>query len=119
MDLMSFLGQAAAKSGRVDELQQIFMETEGWISMTIEDKPIEIRPSEDPEKKEVLIISAVQAKERKKYLKVFEVRRDSTEQVVSVEEFIPDVKKKDETVDVPLLDAFVQGFQTPFRTKFN
>lgn len=117
--LMRFLGQAAAKSGRVDGLQQIFLVTEGWMSVANEDKPAEMRPSEDPEKKEVLIVSAIQVKERKKHLKVFEIRRDSTEQVVSVEEFIPDIKKKDETVDVPLLDAFVQGFQTAFRTKFN
>jgi len=119
MELMRFLGQAAAKSGRVDQLQQVFMVSEGWMSVASNDKPADIRPSEDPEKKEVLIISAMQIKERKKQLKVFEILRDSNEQVVSVEEFLPDEKKKDESVEVPLLDAFVQGFQMAFRTKFN
>ncbi len=119
VELMRFLGHAAAKSGRVNQLQQVFMVTEGWMSMADEDKPAEMRPSEDPNRKEVLIISAIQVQEHKKQIKLFEIRRDSNEQVVSLEEFLPDEKKKDETVDVPLLDAFVQGFQLTFRTKFN
>ena len=119
VELLRFLGQAAAKSGRVNQLQQIFMVTEGWMSVASEDKPAEIRPSQDPNRKEVLIISAIQMKESKKQMKVFEILRDSTEQVVGLEEFLPDEKKKDESVEIPLLDAFVQGFQTAFRTKFN
>ena len=87
--------------------------------MASEDKPAEIRPSQDPNRKEVLIISAMQMKERKKHLKVFEILRDSNEHVVGLEEFLPDEKKKDESVEIPLLDAFVQGFKLAFRTRFN
>ena len=119
VQLLRFLGQAAAKSGRVNQLQQVFMVNEGWMSVASEDKPEEIRPSQDPNRKEVLIISAIQMKERKKQMKVFEILRDSSEQVVGLEEFLPEEKKRDESVDIPLLDAFVQGFQTVFRTKFN
>ena len=119
VQLLHFLGQAAAKSGRVNQLQQVFMVNEGWMSVASEDMPAEIRPSQDPNRKEVLIISAIQMKERKKQMKVFEILRDNSEQVVGLEEFLPDEKKKDESVDIPLLDAFVQGFQTAFRTKFN
>ncbi len=117
--LMRSLGQAAAKSGRVNQLQQIFMVTEGWMSMADEDKPAELRPSEDPNRKEVLIISAVQIKEHKKYLKVYEVFRDPDEQVVGMEEFLPNEKKEDVLVEVPLLDAFVDGFQMAFRARNN
>ncbi|SRR6266540_3853299 len=81
VELMRFLGQAAAKSGRVDQIQQIFMVTEGWMSVASEDKPPEIQPSQDPNRKEVLIITAIQIKERKKHMKVFEILRDSTKQV--------------------------------------
>ena len=119
VELLRFLGQAAAKSGRVNQLQQVFMVSEGWMSVASEDQPAEIRPSQDPNKKEVLIISAMQMKERKKQMKVFEILRDSSEQVVGLEEFLPDEKKRDETVDIPLLDAFVQGFQFAFRIRFN
>jgi len=118
IELMRFLGQAAAKTGRVDQLQQVFMVSEGWMSVASEDKPLEMRPSQGPEKKEVLIISGIQMKERKKLLKVFEILRDSEEQVISLEEFLPEAKK-DETAEVPLLDAFIHGFQTALRTNFN
>lgn len=119
VELMRSLGQASAKSGRVDHLQQVFMVSEGWMSVASEDQPVEIRPSQDPNKKEVLIISAIRMKERKKQMKVFEILRDSNEQVVDLQEFLPDEKKKDKSVEIPLLDAFVQGFQTAFRTKFS
>jgi len=118
VELMRFLGQAAAKSGRVSHLEQVFMVSEGWMSEPSEDKPTSLRPSEDPNRKEVLIISAIQTRERKKHLKVYEVSRDKYEQVTSIEEFSPE-DKSEATVEVPLLDAFVQGFQTAFRTKFN
>src|SRR5687768_8102158 len=98
VELLRFLGQAAAKSGQVSQLQQIFMVTEGWMSVASEDKSAEIQPSQDPNRKEVLIISAIQMKERKKQMKVFEILRDSSEQVVGLEEFLPDEKKKDKSV---------------------
>ena len=119
VELMRSLGQAAAKIGRVDHLQQVFMVSEGWLSVASEDQPAERRPSQDPNKKEVLIISSMQIKQRKKQMKVFEIRRDSNEHVVDLEEFLPDEKKKDLSAEIPLLDAFVQGFQTGFRTKFS
>jgi hypothetical protein len=115
VELMRFLGQAAAKSGRVDQLQQVFMVSEGWMSEPRGD----MSPSQDPNRKEVLIISAIQMKERKKQMEIFEIFRDTSEQVVSIEKFLPHTEKKDQTVDIPLLDAFVQGFQTAFRTKYN
>src|SRR5688572_10646540 len=117
LQLMGFLGQAAAKSGRVDQLQQVFMVSEGWMSTPSRDESAQLRPSQDPNRKEVLIISAVQVRDRKNHLKLFEVLRDDNEKVVRLEEFLSEEKK--ESVEVPLLDAFVQGFQMAFRTKFN
>lgn len=115
VEFMRFVGQVAAKSGKFDQLQQVFMITEGWMSESSET----IRPSEDPQKKEVLIISAIQMKERKKQMEIIEILRGDKDQVVRLEEFLPDKEKKDERIDVPLLDAFVDGFQTVFLTKFN
>jgi len=117
--LMRFLGESAAESGRVNQLRQVFMVSEGWMSMAKEHKPSEFRPSQDPDRKEVLIISSIQIKEHNKQLKLFEILRDSNEQVVDLKEIIPDQGKKEGSVEVPLLDAFVQGFQLTFRTKFN
>src|SRR5918996_2946281 len=81
VELMRFLGQAAAKSGRINQLQQVFMVTEGWMSEPREEKGELIRPSEDPNRKEVLIVSAIQMAEGKKHIKIYEVIRDQYEQV--------------------------------------
>ena len=117
VELMRFLGQAAAKSGRVHRLEQIFMVTEGWMSEPREESKF-IRPSEDPHRKEVLIVSAIQMTERKKHLKVYKVVRDQYKQVTGMEEFLAD-SPQETSVDVPLLDALVEGFQTGFRIKYN
>lgn len=119
VELLRFLGQVAAKSGRIDQLKQVFMVTEGWMSEPSEDIPTRIRPSEDPHRKEVLIISAIQVNNHKKQIEIFEIVRDINEQVVEIEKFLPYEKKEDDSVEVPLLDAFVQGFQTAFQTKYN
>ena len=119
MELMHFLGESAAESGRVNQLRQVFMVSEGWMSMAKENKQAELRPSQDPDRKEVLIISSIQIRERKKQLKLFEILRDRDEQVVDLIEILPDQGEKEDSVEIPLLDAFVQGFQLAFRTKFN
>ncbi|MBV5343245.1 hypothetical protein JZU68_06410 [bacterium] len=118
IELMRFLGQMAAKSGRVNQLKQVFMVSEGWMVMASKDKPAMIRPSHDPNRKEVLIIAGMQMRERKKHLKLFEILRDNNENVIGLEEFTP-TTQKNEAVENPLLEAFVYGFQTAFRTKYN
>jgi len=52
----------------------------------------ETRPSKDSNKKGVLIISTIQINARKKDLKVFEILPDANDQVVGVEEFLPEAK---------------------------
>jgi hypothetical protein len=119
LEMMHLLGQAAARSGRIDRLQQIFMVSEGWMSEPSEDKPTDMPSSQDPDRKEVLIISVIQVKESRKNLKIFEIIRDSDEKVLDIKEFLSAKEKKDEAVDVPLLDAFVHGFREAFRIRYN
>jgi len=117
--LMQFLGRATAKSGRVDRLQQVFMASEGWMSVANEDTPVDVRPPDDPERIEVLIVSAVKVESQKRQLKLFEVLRGNHEKVIGFKEFSPDEEKKDGSVDTPLLDAFVFGFKMEFRARNN
>ncbi len=69
LELMRFFGQAAAKSGKVGKLEQVFLISEGWMSVASKDKPLEMRPSQDPARKEVLIISGLELKGLKKSLR--------------------------------------------------
>ncbi len=117
--LLRFLGQAAVKTGSIGQLQQVFIITEGWLSVGIKEESSEVRPSQDPNRKEVLIISGMQIKERRKIMKLFEILRDDENQVISLEESLRDVEEKEVTVEIPLVEAFVRGFQTSFRSKYN
>lgn len=118
VELMRFLGEETAKSGRVAQLEQVFMVTEGWMSEPSEGKPKELRPRDDPDRKEVLIVSAIQIKEEKKLLKVLEIVRDSKKKITGLKEFLPK-QKGEESVEIPLLDAFVEAYQATFRAKYN
>jgi len=119
LELMRFLGQSAAKDGNIDKLHEVFMIFEGWLSAEGEDKPAEARPAQDPKRKEVLIISGLQMKERKKLLKIFEILREKDHKIVGFEECLSDEKQQEATVEVPLLEAFVHGFQSAFLIKNN
>ena len=119
VDLMQFLGQVAARSGKVDRLEQVFMISEGWMRETNDQSQLDLPPSQDPKRIEVLIISGIEIKKHKKRLKLFEIVRDADEKVIGLEELLPIVEKQKETVEIPLLEAFVRGFQTAFRTRYN
>lgn len=119
VELLRFLGQIAAKSGSVRQLQQVFMVTEGWMSTANDTTPAMMRPSNDPNRKEGLIISCVQVRERKKFIRAFEVLRDENQMVVDLEECISGENTGGKSVDLPLLEAFVSGFQGAYQTKYN
>ena len=114
LGIMRFVGQVAAKSGRIGNLQQVFFLSEGWMSAARNGETPELKPSQDPDRKEVLIVSALQVRGRKKQIKLFEMVRDQNKKVVELPELSPS-PEKESSVDVPLLDAFVQGFQFAFR----
>lgn len=118
MDLMRFFGQAAAKSGRVGRLEQVFFISEGWMSVANEGRLPDLRPSQDPNRKEVLIVSELEFKEHNKYLRIFEMIRNPNQQVVDLAELSPP-QDKDGSVEIPLLEAFAQGFQFAFQAKVN
>lgn len=118
VQLMRYLGQATAKSGRIKQLNQVFMVSEGWLSIPSDTKQDNIRPSQDPDRKEVLIISGIQIREQKKQIKALEIVRDENNLVTGLEEFLP-AATQDQEIAIPLLDAFVEGFQTAYRLRYN
>jgi len=118
MQLMRFLGQAAAKSGMVGNLEQVFFISEGWMSTASQDKPPNIRPSVDPNRKEVLIISGLRVKDSRKNIRLFEMARDQNKQIVSLEQLLPP-QEKDGRIEVPLLEAFAQGFKLAYQLRYN
>jgi len=94
MELIRFIGLTTAMSGKFGKLRQVFMVSEGWMSIASQDKPSKRRPSEDPNKKEVLIVSGLQILEKQKFLKLFEILRDTQGKVIDLLELMPNKKKK-------------------------
>lgn len=116
IEMLRSTGRSAARSGEIGTLRQVFMISEGWMAMVKDGKLPGVRPSQDPNRKEALIISGLRVADRSKNLKLFEMRRGLQGELTGLDEIEPG-EGKDETVDVPLLDAFVEGFQLAFRER--
>jgi len=116
LDLMRSLGQAAAMSGKFGQLRQVFFISEGWMSVASQEKPPNMRPSQDPNRKEVLIVSGLELKRQQKYLRIFEMVRNPSQRVVDLAELSPP-HDKDGRIEIPLLDAFAQGFRLAFQAQ--
>jgi len=110
VELMRLFGQAAAMSGKFGRLEQVFFVSEGWMSVASKEKPPNMRPSQDPDRREVLIISGMEVKGRTKQLRIFEMIRNQEEQVVDLAELSPPTDKNG-TIEIPLVDAFTEGYQ--------
>ena len=119
MELMRLLGESAANGGKVGQLSQVFMISEGWMSMGAKDKPAVMSPSEDPNRKEVLIVSSINILEDMKRIELFEIFRDENKKVIDLTRLLPDEDKKDESVKIPLLETFVQSFRIAYQAKNN
>ena len=112
-ELMRFIGMTTAMSGKLKSLKQIFMVSEGWMSVAKKDGQPMVPPSQDPDRKEVLIVSGFELEGKRKYLKLFEILRYGENSGVDLQELFPDTNKNG-PVEVPLLEAFVYGFHFAF-----
>jgi len=104
-------GAILAKSDEVGELYQVFFVCEGWMSTAGKNKPIIRRPSHDPDRKEVLLISHSRIKERRNGMVIFEMVRDVEGRLADLKEFQLAAEGEGGRVESPLLDAFVAGFR--------
>ncbi len=116
--LMDLMGRTVAKNSRIGRLRQVFLISEGWMSKGSKENPPKMRPSEDPERMEVLIVSGLQIEGNKKSLMLFEMLRDNQKRLVELREFKPPEEKVKE-IEVPLLDAFTRGFQSAYLERVN
>ncbi len=107
---MLFAGLALARSGEVGVLQQVFFISEGWMSIASEDRPIETLPSQDPRRKEILMVSRLALPTRTAEIILFEMKRDDAGQLTALEKVQTALPEKEGRVEAPLLEAFAIGF---------
>jgi len=118
MQFMNTAGSYLANNREIGILQQVFFIGEGWVSLGRDGKPPKVSPSQDPNRKEVLIISSVEIENDRKNLKLFEMIRNQNGELVELQELQPDEGDRD-IVEIPLLDAFIEGFELEVFKKLN
>jgi hypothetical protein len=106
--LMFWSGFALASSKQLGILKKVFFISEAWMSSGTEQQKPVLPPTEDPDRREVLIIAGIEMEGRKAELKIFEIGRDEEGQLIDLARHEPTSNQDD--VENPLLLAFVDGF---------
>jgi len=107
---MRSAGYSTAQSGALGFLRQVIFIGEGWMSVAEKGEAPKVRPTQDPKRKEVLIVAGLQVRENIREVKLFEMQRNEEGALMGLQEVTP---KEDEPkqADNPLLDAFAEGFE--------
>lgn len=106
---MFVAGQALARDGGAGRLRSVYFVTEAWLSQAQEGKLPDMPPSQDPQRKEVLIVDGVEAKSRQTRVAIYEMVRDEQGNLREIREIkLPDDPAT--SSDSPLLEAFLTGF---------
>jgi len=100
---MFYAGAMLADKGNIGELELIVFVNEAWIG-----RNINVLPSQDPKRIEVLLINNLDARTQEENLLAFEVKRDPKGNVLDLKDFpLPD----EGSVKGKLLPAFQKGYQ--------
>ncbi len=103
-------GFTLGRSGEVGALRQVFFVSEAWMSAASEGKLPDVPPSQDPNRKEVLIITSLKLEGQQTGMVILEMVRDAEGQLTELRDF-QRTEGGEERVESPLLSAFVQGFR--------
>jgi len=104
-------GFMLGQRGDLGELEQVFLISKGWMSVGDVGQPLEMRPRDDPKRKEVLFISNLVIRERKNRLALLAMVSDDGDKLIELREFERPRQEEEGNWDNPLLDAFAEGFR--------
>ncbi|MCL5428308.1 MAG: hypothetical protein M1347_00705 [Chloroflexi bacterium] len=106
---MRVLGKVFRREGTIGRLQKIFFVSEGWMSVVGKSGGNLLRPSLDPNRIEVLVVSELDLQNQKANMLLFEMLRDEKQNLVEIRQYVDDVAKDGETKSY-LLEAFIRGY---------
>ena len=106
--IMNQAGKRMAEDGMVGEIEQVIYVFQGWASPS---RTPFIRPSLDPNRNEVLVISALDAKTNTQTLQMYACIRDTKQAVIDLKRVLPG----DAEAESPLLPAFLAGYRLFYR----
>ena len=112
MHQMFVTGQALSYEGTAGRLRGVYFVTEAWLSQARDGVLPGMRPSQDPQRKEVLIVSGLSglfSHRRQVHLAIFEMLRDEQGALRELRDYtFPD--DPEAVADTPLLEAFLTGY---------
>ncbi len=100
---MFYAGAMLAQKGNIGELELIVFVCEGWMGTNIN-----VRPSQDPNRIEVLQIAGLDVRTQEEQVKAFQVNRDPKGTALDLKELIFPEKVE---AKGRLLPAFQKGYQ--------
>ncbi|GIK65287.1 MAG: hypothetical protein BroJett018_30810 [Chloroflexota bacterium] len=110
-------GYVLAEANVIGVLKQVFFVCEAWMSFATEGKMPTLPPSEDPSRKEVLMISNLKVQEQTGKVAILEMLRNEAGDVTEIREFQEHLMATH--ADSPLLTAFIHGFDAGMNTPVN
>jgi hypothetical protein len=117
-EMMQAAGYALAQEAALGELRRVFFISEAWMSTADRGGPPYTPPSQDPRRREVLIVSGLEVQTQQAGMVIFEMVRDEDSELTGLQRFV--VPTQDgEHIESPLLEAFVQGFRSGRRARVN
>ena len=109
---MYITGQALSHEGTAGRVRSVYFVTEAWLSQARDGVLPGMRPSQDPQRKEVLIVSGLSGligHRQQVHLAIFEMLRDEQGALGEIRDYtFPDDPEL--VADTPLLEAFLTGF---------
>ena len=96
-------GAMVADKRNIGELEQIVLVNEAWMS-----RNVEVMPSQDPKRIEVLVINSLDTSTQEEHLTAFEIVRNPKGQVIDLKQAVLPEKG---SAKGTLLTAFQKGYQ--------
>jgi hypothetical protein len=107
---MFISGYILGNSGELKALEQVFLICEAWLSQVEPGSEMDVLPSQDPKRIEVLIISSFMVNTQMAQVVILEMVREA-DALVELRELSAPAVNPLASVDSPLLTAFIEGFR--------
>lgn len=116
---MFVTGQALAHEGIAGRVRSVYFVTEAWLSQARKGSLPDVPPSQDPQRKEVLIVSGLSGligHRQQVHLAIYEMVRNAQGALRELRDYnFPDDPKM--VADTPLLEAFLDGYRDQGRSR--